>query len=219
MRAIALVLLTLCGCASSSRLTKAELNAALDVRNAAEDRHDTAGATAADASVSARTEPLAVLISDMSGFTKQARENGIVWFLSQIRRMERVALPLLARHGVELVKQYGDDLFVVSTDPSRLVAFARDFLVAIAAENVRTGQNLRICLGVGVGPVLRVGDDLFGDPVNRAAKLGEDLAEPGELLLTEEVHAALPAEQRGDCARQEKEARNAGFPFYRCGSP
>ncbi|MCA3011825.1 MAG: adenylate/guanylate cyclase domain-containing protein [Myxococcaceae bacterium] len=211
----------LMGCATptgagGASFTKADLDASLDARIAAEDRGDGPGATAAGDALSRRMEPWAVFISDMSGFSKLTREKGIAWFLSQIRRMERVALPLLARHQVELVKQYGDDLFIVSKDPARLVAFARDFLAALEAERAK-GHPLRVSIGIASGEVLRVGADLFGEPVNRASKLGEDLGEPGELLLGVEVFEALGPAAGTGCVLEPEGTRGAKFPFARCG--
>jgi class 3 adenylate cyclase len=194
---------------------KVDLDAELDVRIAAEDRGDVAGAAAKDEALKGRMERWSVFISDMSGFSKLTREKGIAWFLSQIRRMERVALPLLERHQVELVKQYGDDLFIVSKDPARLVAFARDFQAALAVEKAK-GHALRVSIGIATGDVLRVGSDLFGDPVNRASKLGEDLGEADELLLGVEVFEALPDSVKAGCALQPEGTREAKFPFALC---
>src|SRR5919199_1182131 len=51
--------------------------------------------------------------------------------------------------------------------------------------------------GIGYGEVLIVEDeDLFGSEVNLASKLGEDLAERGEILLTESAFAEVEAERR-----------------------
>jgi class 3 adenylate cyclase len=194
---------------------KAALDAELDARIAAEDRGDTAGAAERDQALTGRMERWSVFISDMSGFSKLTREKGIAWFLSQIRRMERVALPLLERHQVELVKQYGDDLFIVSKDPARLVAFARDFLAALTLEKLK-GHALRVSIGIASGDVLRVGNDLFGEPVNRASKLGEDLGEAEELLLGVEVFEALPEPLKAGCALQPEGTREAKFPFALC---
>ena len=53
---------------------------------------------------------------------------------------------------------------------------------------------LLLCLGVGFGRVLRVGDaDVFGPEVNAAAKLGENTAQAGEILITGSVRDHLPA--------------------------
>lgn len=212
-----LLLALVSGCATTSGVTLQEkdLDRMLDERIAAEDANDEARAAAKDTELKARMQPLAVFISDMSGFSKLTREKGIAWFLAQIRRMERVAQPLLEKHGVELVKQYGDDLFVVSDDASRLVAFARDFLAALAVEKQR-GHALNVSIGIAKGDVLRVGEDLFGDPVNRASKLGEDLGEAEELLLGLEVYEALPDAAKAGCAVQPEGTRESKFAFALC---
>ena len=213
----ALLMMTLTGCATTAAgsFQKRDLDAVLDEHIAAEDRRDDAVAASMGASLEARMQPLSVFISDMSGFSKLTREKGIGWFLAQIRRMERVALPLLVKHGVELVKQYGDDLFIVSTDPVRLVAFAKDFLRALEGEK-QQGRALNVSIGIASGPVLRVGNDLFGDAVNRASKLGEDLGEAEELLLATEVFEALPEVEKTDCTAQPDGARGSNFPFVLC---
>ena len=36
-------------------------------------------------------------------------------------------------------------------------------------------------------------EDCFGDPVNRASKMGEDLAVAGEILITYEAMQMIPA--------------------------
>ena len=49
-------------------------------------------------------------------------------------------------------------------------------------------------MGIDHGELLLVGDsDFFGDPVNTASKLGEDLAVTGETLITERAlrHTSL----------------------------
>lgn len=208
------------GCATTSGVAfqEKDLDRMLDERIAAEDAKDEARAAAKDAELKARMQPLAVFISDMSGFSKLTREKGIAWFLAQIRRMERVAEPLLAKHRVELVKQYGDDLFIVSDDAARLVAFAKEFLAALEVEKTK-GNALRVSIGIAKGDVLRVGNDLFGDAVNRASKLGEDMGEAEELLLGIEVFDALGPEAKAGCVVQPEGTRDSKFPFALCTKP
>lgn len=220
MRWLLLLMVTACATTTPGgvRFQKADLDERLDVRNLADDAHDEAKAKIVDDDLNGRMQRLSVFISDMSGFSKLTREKGIAWFLAQIRRMERLALPLLQKHRVELVKQYGDDLFIVSDEPGRLVAFAREFLAVLAVEAGR-GHPLRVSVGIATGDVLRVGNDLFGDPVNRASKLGEDLGEADELLLATEVFEAVPAEAREGCVLQPEGTRESKFAFYLCTKP
>ena len=214
-----LMLLLISGCATSGvSFRKANLDTVLDARNAADDRKDAATVAAKDAELKGRMETWVVFISDMSGFSKLTREKGIAWFLAQIRRMELVALPLLQKHQCELVKQYGDDLFIVSKDPQKLVTFAREFLAALEVEKQR-GNSLNVSIGIAKGEVLRVGNDLFGEPVNRASKLGEDLGEAEELLLGIEVFEALSPEAKVGCVVQPEGTRGAKFSFALCSKP
>jgi class 3 adenylate cyclase len=50
------------------------------------------------------------------------------------------------------------------------------------------------CIGVGYGRVLELTDDVFGDEVNVAFKLGEDVATTREILLSDAVLAQLDRE-------------------------
>ncbi|HET7747160.1 MAG TPA: hypothetical protein VFM29_07650, partial [Vicinamibacteria bacterium] len=52
-------------------------------------------------------------------------------------------------------------------------------------------EQLHFSYGIGYGDVLDLDQDMFGLEVNLASKLGEDLAEPGEALLTPGAAAAL----------------------------
>ncbi|MDG2124629.1 MAG: hypothetical protein P8J87_13075 [Verrucomicrobiales bacterium] len=57
---------------------------------------------------------------------------------------------------------------------------------AVACENEKFPEDFAIRLSIGLdhGRILLLeGRDYFGDPVNTACKLGEDLARPGEILV------------------------------------
>jgi class 3 adenylate cyclase len=68
---------------------------------------------------------------------------------------------------------------------------------AFNAANLLTADDLdiRVACGIDYGKILVVGnDDCFGDAVNRASKLGEDVAEAGDILVTKEAMELVPAE-------------------------
>lgn len=53
-------------------------------------------------------------------------------------------------------------------------------------------EKVRLCVGLGYGRVLKIGDtDVFGAEVNAASKLGEDTARSREILVTEAVREAV----------------------------
>ena len=51
--------------------------------------------------------------------------------------------------------------------------------------------------GIGYGEILVIeNEDIFGSEVNLASKLGEDLAQRGEILLTESAHNRVEKDRR-----------------------
>ena len=61
-----------------------------------------------------------------------------------------------------------------------------------ANEALPKREEVGISVGIGFGDLLLVGaDDAWGDEMNLASKLGEDLAECGETLLTRSAHDRL----------------------------
>ncbi len=138
-----------------------------------------------------------VLILDMAGFSRVVRRHGIVHYLAMVRRMQIVTRPLVSRHGGEIVKYEADNLFAVFEDPRSAVACAIAIRVAFDAINPHTmnERDIHVSVGIATGRILLVpGADAFGDAVNIASKLGEDLAGNDEILIAESVRALLPAD-------------------------
>ena len=132
-----------------------------------------------------------VMTTDLSGFTRLTRTHGILHFLSIFRRCQQAALPLITQHGGVLLKQEADDLIGLFPDPERGLACALAIQVVCARINADRDEDDRIglCVGIDHGRFLRLSDDAFGDPVNVAYKLGEDVAKPGEVLISARAYA------------------------------
>jgi adenylate cyclase len=137
----------------------------------------------------------AVLVLDMSGFSALAQRHGIVHYLSMVRRMQLTAEPIVDGYAGTLVKFEADNCYAMFPDVAGAVSAARELHAAFAAANAETPDELdiRIACGIDHGRILVVpGRDFYGVPVNRACKLGEDLAAPGEILLTSDAMDRLP---------------------------
>jgi class 3 adenylate cyclase len=53
-------------------------------------------------------------------------------------------------------------------------------------------DQVLLCVGIGYGKVLRIGDeDVYGQEVNAASKLGEDTAKANEILVTDGARRAI----------------------------
>ncbi|MCC6706054.1 MAG: adenylate/guanylate cyclase domain-containing protein [Gammaproteobacteria bacterium] len=142
-------------------------------------------------------ERWAVMFTDLIGFSRNVAEFGIVQFLQTIHISHRLLVPCLERGAGILLKTEGDSMLVIFRSPADAVRAAIDMQRCLSAYNAVRPRAEHVLLGVGVGygDVLRIGDaDVFGAEVNAAAKLGEDTAVAGEILLTAAVHEAVAGE-------------------------
>lgn len=137
----------------------------------------------------------AVFVLDMSGFSMLTRKYGIVHYLSMVRRMQLTTEPIVKTYGGFMIKYEADNCFAVFPDPLSAVSAAIDMQHAFTSANLLTKDDLdiHIACGIDYGKLLVIGkEDCFGDPVNRASKLGEDLAAAGEILITKDAMKMIP---------------------------
>lgn len=143
-------------------------------------------------------EKWAVLYTDLSGFSRNVAEFGIIHFLQTIYESHRMLVPIIEKENGILLKTEGDSLIV-------LFRHVNDALRSAVAMQQCTQQynktrsdeeKVLLCVGIGFGDMLRIGDaDVFGAEVNAACKLGEDIAKANDILLTGAASRAarLPA--------------------------
>lgn len=137
----------------------------------------------------------AVVFTDTADFTIRTARDGILHFLMVFERLVRDAEPVLRRWRGDVVKVEADSLLIRFPDP----AVACDGVEALDAllRRLNRGrpedEQLLFSYGIGYGDVLDIEGDLFGLEVNLASKLGEELARPGQALLTPAAAAALDA--------------------------
>jgi adenylate cyclase len=96
-----------------------------------------------------------------------------------------------------MIKYEADNCFAIFPEPLSAILAAIALQHAFRAANLATpdDRDIQISCGIDYGRILIVGhEDCFGDPVNRACKMGEDLASSGEILITDEAMQMIPAE-------------------------
>lgn len=136
----------------------------------------------------------AVVVTDMSSFSKITQEKGIVAYLALIKQMQDiVSLSVKAFNG-KVIKYFADNAFLLFPTPDDALACVLDINQAFCKENARSIHefNIEISAGIDFGHILNINDtDIFGSPVNQASKMGEDIARPWEVMLTKEAFALL----------------------------
>lgn len=138
-----------------------------------------------------------VFVLDMSGFSLLTRKYGIVHYLSMVRRMQLTTEPIIESRKGRVIKFEADNCFATFPDVVSAINAAIAMQLAFDAANLITSDDLdiRIACGIDHGKILMVeNEDFFGDPVNRACKLGEDVGAAGEILVTREAMQRVPPE-------------------------
>lgn len=139
-------------------------------------------------------EDWSIMFTDLAGFSRRVEAFGIIEFLELILEQRELLLPIVADHDGVLVKEEADSMLLLFRRPARALACAR----ALQARCVEVNRGrdpkdeLLLCLGLGHGRILKLGDaDVYGAEVNAASKLGEDVARAHEILVTPAFVAAL----------------------------
>lgn len=139
-------------------------------------------------------EEWAVMFTDLSGFSSGVASFGIIHFLQVIFESQRLLIPCIDRHDGILLKVEGDSMLVIFRNVGKAIdcAVAMQHACNEYSADRDQAEQIRLCVGVGCGRVLRIGDrDVYGAEVNAAAKLGEDIAKAGEILVTDAVRIAM----------------------------
>jgi len=167
-------------------------------------------------------EEWAVMFTDLVGFSRHVEKFGILHFLQVIHEHRKLLLPIIESHDGLLIKQEGDSLLILFRRPERAVACAREMRRACSlySERRKPEEQIVLCVGIGFGRVLRIGDvDVWGKEVNAASKLGEDTAKGNEILVTEAVKSALGGTESGVAFEPAGSGFSASESIYRLVAP
>ncbi|MBC8040314.1 MAG: adenylate/guanylate cyclase domain-containing protein [Opitutaceae bacterium] len=135
-----------------------------------------------------------VLILDMAGFTTKVQKHGLLFFLRKIRYMQSVVAPLLAEWRGELVKFEADNAYAVFTRPLDAVHCALHIheKFQYLADGLPDVDDVVVSIGLAHGRIMLIpGHDFFGDAVNIASRLGEDIAGHRETYVSAELFAYI----------------------------
>lgn len=158
-----------------------------------------------------------VLVLDMFGFSLLTRKYGIIHYLSMIRRMQLTVEPIITGHGGWVVKFEADNCFALLPDPLSAARAAISIQHALNAANILTDEELdvHVAIGIDYGKILIINnEDIFGDAVNRACKLGEDVGHAGEILMTSQAMELIPKEAEINGKAMEVSISGMTIPAY-----
>jgi adenylate cyclase len=130
-------------------------------------------------------EPLAILFTDLVGFSDWALEAGDDAALELLRQVGRTVDPAIKEREGRIVKRLGDGVMAVFDDAGLAVDAALESTRAVREIEV-DGYRPELRGGIHFGKPRKLGSDYFGVDVNVAARVA-DAAGPGEVLISEAV--------------------------------
>ena len=151
----------------------------------------------------------AILVADVVGYSKLVGRDE-AGTLAQLRALQtEVIEPAIAKHAGRLFKAVGDGFLVEFASAVQAVEAAQ------AIQQANADGKLPLRIGIHVGDVVVQGEDLMGDGVNIAARIG---ASPMRVALPSHdrsmIRCAIELDMRSRQGRNRaKEHRAAGARF------
>jgi adenylate cyclase len=134
---------------------------------------------------------MAVGFADLVGFTSLTRHVDEAELSRLVECFERVASDVVAELGGRVIKTVGDEVMFAADTADRGAEIALRLLEEVAA----TEELPEVRVGVAYGNVLARLGDMYGEPVNLAARL-TSIARPGSVLVDRGLGASLEADER-----------------------
>ncbi len=130
------------------------------------------------------TGAVTFLFSDIEGSTRLELELGTERYATLRERHRALLRAAFAMNGGEEQSTEGDSFFVVFPTARNALAAALDAQRSLAAEAWPSGAEVRVRMGIHSGEATRVGGDLVGYDINRAARIA-GAAHGGQVLVSE----------------------------------
>jgi len=133
-------------------------------------------------------QTLVLVLTDVRGSTRLWQDEPAAMDAAMARHHEIVHGAVAQHEGWRPVDQgEGDAVFAAFRSPSNAVAAVIQVQRELAAEPWPTSVPLTVRIGVHVGEVTERAGNLYGDPVNRCARL-RGLGAGGQTLLSAPVY-------------------------------
>lgn len=130
----------------------------------------------------------AIMFTDIKGFSKKMGEDEVA-AMQVLRTHDTMMKSMVEKHGGVVIKSIGDSFMVDFSSAVNAVKCAID-----AQENFwnynkdkSEFEKIEIRVGIHLGDVITMGNDVYGDGVNIAARI-EAITEPSRICISEDVY-------------------------------
>ena len=137
-------------------------------------------------------ETVAVLTLDTAGFTRIARSHGILHFLSRLIPLRELCEQVFNSHNCRQLRFEADNAYATFLTVDDALRSAQAIHHAIFDRGLMLDdvERMQVSIGIGYGDLLysETREGHFGEEMNYASKLGEDIGKGDETLITERAY-------------------------------
>jgi class 3 adenylate cyclase len=151
-----------------------------------------------------RTETLSIVFTDIKGYTAATSAQTHKQNAQMLRRTEKLIEPVVRAYDGQVIKSIGDAYMIVFRSPTEAVKFAAAVQDRLHQHNVSSPveQAIHIRIAMNIGEVRVHRGDVFGEPVNIAARI-ESVTPADEIYISKAMYLTmnrtdLPTEMVGD---------------------
>lgn len=139
-----------------------------------------------------RTKHLTIMFTDIKGFTPFVSKSSRKELEKLLNVHEKLILPIFKKFKGKVIKTIGDSFLVIFHSPTDAVLCGIKIQEKLFKynKNLPRDKKLEVRVAINSGEVSLKGKDVFGEPVNIAARL-EGVTKAGEVYFTESVYLAM----------------------------
>ena len=139
-----------------------------------------------------KTANLAIVFTDIKGFTERTSRQTLEENQRLLQVHHALLAPIFKAFGGRIIKSIGDAFLVTFESPTQAVLSGIAIQDRLWHHNrgISEPEQLHVRVAVNVGEVRVESNDIFGEPVNIAARV-EGITEAGEVYFTEAVYLAM----------------------------
>lgn len=139
-----------------------------------------------------KTRHLTVMFTDIKGFTSRTSNSSRKELQELLDLHDKLIGTIFEKFGGTVVKTIGDAFMVTFDSPTDALLCGMEIQKVLAKHNSDAEEynRLEVRIAINSGEVTIKGNDVFGEPVNVAARL-EGIADAGDIYFTESVYLAM----------------------------
>ncbi len=130
----------------------------------------------------------AIMFTDIKGFSKKMAANETA-AMRVLKVHDNTMKGVVAKHGGRVIKSIGDSFMVDFSSAVNAVKCAIEVQETFWSHNEGKSEfeKIEVRIGIHLGDVVMIGEDIFGDGVNVAARI-EATTEPNRICISQEIY-------------------------------